>query len=46
VGSMSNQPAADQTVDDKKKGVTDKEVEGDPDDNDKKLRLSAELDAE
>jgi hypothetical protein len=45
VGSTSNQPATDQTTDDKKKGATDKEVAVDPDDTDKKLRLNAELDA-
>jgi hypothetical protein len=45
VGSTSNQPATDQTADDKKKGATDKEVAVDPDDTDKKLRLNAELDA-
>jgi hypothetical protein len=40
VGSMSNQPTADQSMDDKKKGVMDKEVSVDPNDTDKKLRLS------
>jgi hypothetical protein len=45
VGSTSNQPAADQAADDKKKGATDKEVTVDPDDTDKKFHLSAELDA-
>jgi hypothetical protein len=44
MGSTSNQPTTDQMVDDKKKGATDKEVEVDPDDTDKKLRLSVELD--
>jgi hypothetical protein len=32
-------------VDDKKKGVADKEVAVDPDDTEKKLHLSMELDA-
>jgi hypothetical protein len=32
-------------VDDKKKGAADKEVAVDPDDAEKKLRLSTELDA-
>jgi hypothetical protein len=44
MGSTSNQPIVDQPTDDKKKGVTDKEVLVDPDDADKKLRLSMELD--
>jgi hypothetical protein len=44
MGSTSNQPIADQPMDDKKKGATDKEVLVDPDDTDKKLRLSMELD--
>jgi hypothetical protein len=44
VGSTSNQPTTDQATDDKKKGVTNKEVPVDPDDTDKKLRLSTELD--
>jgi hypothetical protein len=43
VGSMSNQSIADQVVDDKKKGVADKEVAIGPDDTNKKLRLSTEL---
>jgi hypothetical protein len=45
VGSTSNQPIADQTTDDKNKGATDKKVVIDPDDTNKKLRLSMELDA-
>jgi hypothetical protein len=45
VGSTSNQPTAEQATDDKKKGATDKEVPMDPDDTNKKLRLSTELDA-
>jgi hypothetical protein len=45
VGATSNQPSADQAVADKKKGVADKEVALDPDDTNKKLRLSTELEA-
>jgi hypothetical protein len=45
VGSTSNQPTADQAADDKKKGAADKEVAVDPDDTEKKLRLSAKHDA-
>jgi hypothetical protein len=45
VGSTSNQPIVDQPVDDKKKGGADKEVAVDPDDIDKKLLLSTELQA-
>jgi hypothetical protein len=45
MGSTSNQPIIDQSMNDKKKGVTDKEVAVDPDDTDKKLRLSAKLEA-
>jgi hypothetical protein len=45
VGATSNQPSADQAVDDKKKGAADKEVAVDPDDMNKKLRLDTELDA-
>jgi hypothetical protein len=45
MGSTSNQPTADQAADDKKKGATDKEVLVDPDDTNKKIRLSAKLDA-
>jgi hypothetical protein len=44
VGSMSNQPAVDQLVDDKKKEDTDKDVQVDPNDTDKKLHLTTELD--
>jgi hypothetical protein len=44
MGSTSNQPTADQSADDKKKGATDKEVSVDPNDINKKLRLSTELD--
>jgi hypothetical protein len=43
VGSISNQPVADQSADDKKKGATDKEVLVDPNDTNNKLRLSMEL---
>jgi hypothetical protein len=45
VGSTSNQPIADQPVDDKKKGAADKEVAIDPNDTNKKLRLGTELEA-
>jgi hypothetical protein len=44
MGSTSNQPITDQPSDDKK-GVIDKEVAVDPDDIDKKLCLSTELEA-
>jgi hypothetical protein len=43
VGATSNQPSANQAVDDKKKGVADKEVAVDLDDMNKKLCLSTEL---
>jgi hypothetical protein len=45
VGSTSHQPTTDQEVDDMKKGATDKEVVVDPNDTEKKLHLSMELDA-
>jgi hypothetical protein len=45
MGSTSKQPTTDQTADDKKKGVADKEVAVDPSDTNKKLCLSTELDA-
>jgi hypothetical protein len=45
VGTTSNQPSADQAVDDKKKGSTDKEVAIDPDDTNKKLHLGTDLEA-
>jgi hypothetical protein len=45
VGATSNQPSADQAVDDKKKGAADKEVAVDPDDMNKKLLLGIELEA-
>jgi hypothetical protein len=41
---MSNQPAVDQPTDDKKKGATDKDILVDPNNTDKKLHLSTELD--
>jgi hypothetical protein len=44
MGSTSNQHTTDQSADDKKKGTTDQEVAVDPNDTDKKLRLSMELD--
>jgi hypothetical protein len=44
MGSTSNQPIVDQPVDDKKKGAADKEVLVDPNDTNKKLHLSTELD--
>jgi hypothetical protein len=45
VGSMLNQPAADQATDDKKKGGTEKEIAIGPNYTDKKLHLNTELDA-
>jgi hypothetical protein len=45
MGSTSNQHTADEPTDDKKKGVADKEVVVYPDDTDKKLCLSMELEA-
>jgi hypothetical protein len=45
VGSILNQHTIDQPMDDKKKGATDKEVVVDPDDIEKKLHLSTELEA-
>jgi hypothetical protein len=45
VTSPSNQPAANQLAAEDKKGVTDKEVAVDPNNADKKLRISMELDA-
>jgi hypothetical protein len=44
MASPSNQPAANQLVAEDKKGVTDKEVAVDPNNTDKKLRISTELD--
>jgi hypothetical protein len=43
MGSTSNQPIVDQSVDDKKKGATDKEVAVDPDDTNKKLHLGTKV---
>jgi hypothetical protein len=43
--SPSNQPAANQLAVEDKKGATDKEVAVDPNNTDKKLRISTELDA-
>jgi hypothetical protein len=45
MASPSNQPAVDQLVAEDKKGATDKEVAVDPNNTDKKLRISMELDA-
>jgi hypothetical protein len=45
VASRSNQPPADLQADDKKKGVTHKEVLADPSNPDKKLRISGNLEA-
>jgi hypothetical protein len=44
VASPSNQPAANQLAAEDKKGVTDKEVTVDPNNTDKKLCISTELD--
>jgi hypothetical protein len=44
VASLSNQPAANQLAAEDKKGATDKEVAVDPNNTDKKLRISTELD--
>jgi hypothetical protein len=45
VASPSNQPAANQLAAEDKKGATEKEVAVDPNNTDKKLRISTELDA-
>jgi hypothetical protein len=45
VGFVSNQPIADQLVDDKKKGAADKEVALEPDNMNKKFHLGTELEA-
>jgi hypothetical protein len=45
VASPSNQPTANQLAVEDKKGATDKEVAVDPNNVDKKLRISTELDA-
>jgi hypothetical protein len=44
MGSTSNQPITDQLANDKKKWAADKEVSVNPDDTDKKLHFSTELD--
>jgi hypothetical protein len=41
----STQRTTDQLVDDEKKGATDKEIQVDPADADKKLHISTELEA-
>jgi hypothetical protein len=43
--SASTQRTTDQLVDDEKKGATDKEIQVDPADADKKLHISTELEA-
>jgi hypothetical protein len=45
VTPASTQRTIDQLVADEKKGATDKEIQVDPTDADKKLRISAELEA-
>jgi hypothetical protein len=45
VASPSNQPTVNQLAVEDKKGATDKEVAVDPNNTDKKLRISTELDA-
>jgi hypothetical protein len=45
MASPSNQPVANQLAAEDKKGATDKEVTVDPNNTDKKLRISTELDA-
>jgi hypothetical protein len=45
IGSTSHQPNTDPVVGDKKKGAADKEVAVDPNDTEKNLRLSTELNA-
>jgi hypothetical protein len=45
VTPTSTQRATDQLVADEKKGATDKEIQVDPTDADKRLRISAELEA-
>jgi hypothetical protein len=45
VTHASTQRATDQLVADEKKGATDKKIQVDPTDADKKLRISAELEA-
>jgi hypothetical protein len=41
----STQRATDQLVDDERKGAADKEIQVDPSDDEKKLRISTELEA-
>jgi hypothetical protein len=45
VTPASTQCTTDQLVADEKKGVTDKKIQVDPTDADKKLRISTELEA-
>jgi hypothetical protein len=45
VTPASTQHTTDQLVADERKGVTDKEIQVDPTDADKKLRISTELEA-
>jgi hypothetical protein len=45
VTPTSTQRAIDQLVADERKGATDKEIQVDPSDADKKLRISTELEA-
>jgi hypothetical protein len=45
VTPTSTQRATDQLVADERKGVVDKEIQVDPSDADKKLRISMELEA-
>jgi hypothetical protein len=45
VTPTSTQHAIDQLVADERKGATDKEIQVDPSDADKKLRISTELEA-
>jgi hypothetical protein len=45
VTPASTQCTTDQPVVDERKGATDKEIQVDPNDADKKLRISTELDA-
>jgi hypothetical protein len=45
VTPTSTQHTTDQLVADERKGVTDKEIQVDPSNDDKKLRISTELEA-
>jgi hypothetical protein len=45
VTPASTQRTTDQLVTDERKGVTDKEIQVDPNDADKKLHISTELEA-